>query len=59
MANVLIRVDYNVPIESGHVVDDQRIRATLSTIKQYLNVNNSVLLVTHLGAPKSTIQNIQ
>lgn len=52
MANVLIRVDYNVPIESGHVVDDQRIRATLSTIKQYLNVNNSVLLVTHLGRPK-------
>ena len=56
MANVLIRVDYNVPIESGHVVDDQRIKATLSTIKQYLNVDNSVLLVINfnMNASKST-----
>ncbi|MGC6403956.1 MAG: phosphoglycerate kinase [Candidatus Comchoanobacterales bacterium] len=53
MPHILIRVDFNVPIENGIVVDDQRIQAALPTIQTYLTDNNSVMLVTHLGRPKN------
>lgn len=51
---VLIRVDFNVPLDShGNISDDRRIRAALPTINYCIDHNAcSITLVTHLGRPK-------
>tara|TARA_A100001011_G_scaffold388989_1_gene469655 strand:+ start:393 stop:1568 length:1176 start_codon:yes stop_codon:yes gene_type:complete len=48
---VLVRVDYNVPIERGVVIDDYRITQSLPTINYCLDNNASVVLMSHLGRP--------
>ena len=49
--NLVIRVDMNVPIKDGAVVDNTRIIACMPTIKFALENNAKVLLITHLGRP--------
>jgi len=52
---VLVRVDYNVPLDKGRVVDNSKIEASIPTLNFLLENNCKIILMTHLGDPKGKV----
>ncbi|WP_045222750.1 phosphoglycerate kinase [Desulfonatronum thioautotrophicum] len=52
---LLIRVDYNVPMDQGVIQEDTRIRASLPTLKMALERGASLVLCSHMGRPKGQV----
>ena len=54
---VIVRVDYNVPLdENGNVTDNTRIRLSLPTLNYLLERNAKIILMSHLGRPKGAVE---
>jgi phosphoglycerate kinase len=53
---VLVRADFNTPLENGEILDDYRIRITIPTIEHIINQPKSkVVIISHLGRPEGKV----
>ncbi|MFC1700898.1 phosphoglycerate kinase [Patescibacteria group bacterium] len=52
---ILVRADFNVPLENGEIIDNFKIEAVLPTIKYLLDQNAKIILLTHLGRPNGRV----
>ncbi|MBI4055598.1 MAG: phosphoglycerate kinase [Elusimicrobia bacterium] len=53
---VLVRVDYNVPLHTGKVMDATRVQKTIPTLEHLLKANARIVLISHLGRPNGKSQ---
>ena len=49
---ILVRFDFNVPMNNGNIVNDFRIKQSLETIQKLLANKNKIIIVSHLGRPQ-------
>ena len=54
---ILLRLDLNVPLNSGIITDATRIEKILPTIKFLLKNNSKIIILSHVGRPKGKIVN--
>ncbi len=50
---ILLRADYNVPLKDGEILDDFRVEASLPTLKYLIERGAKIVIISHLGRPKS------
>jgi len=53
---ILVRVDFNVPLENGRITDDTRMLSALPTLKYLLDRGASLIVMSHLGRPKGQVK---